>query len=59
MEDDWVRLERQAAVKRLAYWQAVYEAAVASHDEDTAAHARRFIREYDQFLVELKRERGE
>jgi hypothetical protein len=46
-------LEKRAAVNRLAYWQAMYEAAVLANDEVAAAHALQFVREYRDFLASM------
>ncbi len=43
-------LQKRAALARRQYWQEVYEAALAAHDERTAAEAMRFVKEYDALI---------
>ena len=46
-----ISLEKRAALARRQYWQEVYEAALAAHDQRTSAEAMRFVQEYDALLA--------
>jgi hypothetical protein len=58
MSDEPVGLEKSAAEARRKYWQDVYEAASRDGDENAAAQALRYVRQYEAFLALLENEGG-
>ena len=53
MSEESASFEKSVALERRAYWQNVYEAALAANDDDTAAQALRFVKEYEAYIAAL------